>query len=925
MATTNIINAVFGSGICAVTTSAFRANYGMKLRFSGIDLPTAFEVDFSNYDVMGRDSITAIGQNNEVQIPDDLWDSGLNIYAYVYLHPTDDSGVTVYTVTIPVLGRPNRTEEQPTPHEQTLIEQAISALNDAVEQTAADVVAADASASAAAQSEANAATSERSAAASAGAALASQNAAESASQSATESATNASESAQNAAQSASTAAESATNAQASAEQAEQSAQSISGDVERAEQAATTATGKATEAATSATTANGAAQTATGKAANAEESATAAANSATAAATSASNAAASATAAQTAQTAAETAQGKADDAQAAAEAAAASIDPDTLVKKTELENYARIDGSYETMTVGNAEQLVATVGVDDNSPYNFRTSGGSVDIGDRETVNAVVGGTVAWNQLLRNGNFADNSVWLANTVTLSIANNIATFTRSDLTSTGRITANRNNAAQPYIANHKYLITGEINVPALTAQKIALRYAAKDIVSLHPDDVVLNAWNRLSTIFTQEADSPNTYLQIYDYRTVDEGDGLNSVQARNCMVIDLTALFGSTIADYIYSLEQSTVGAGVAYFRKLFPKDYYEYNAGELLSVNTSQHKMVGFNAYNPETGTAHVVGGMQYQITGAYTALSLDGETVTPDASGFFTPSANGTLAVTGGNSSTTCIHRVWSGYRNGEYEPYQEWVYPLDSSLTLRGIPKLDASNNLYYDGDTYAPDGTVTRRYGVVDLGTLTWVYNGSWFQSASAVPDAKMTAVGSHYTRITIDSTETSFNGATSSSFSQYGISGSGSIRVSQSGYSGLTNEEFKAAMNGVYIIYELATATTETATPYTQIQSVDDFGTEEYTDYAYENGDRDVAIPVGSNTLYPANLRDKLQHLPDLASADGYYMIQQSNNEMSLVLFRIPQASGLADGTYTLKATVASGTPTYTWVSDTAESEG
>ena len=191
MANTNIINAVFGSGICAVTTSAFRANYGMVLRFSGIDLPTAFEVDFSNYDVMGRDSITAIGQNNEVQIPDDLWDSGLNIYAYVYLHPTDDSGVTVYTVTIPVLGRPNRTDETPTPHEQTVIEQAISALNDAVEQTAADVETTTANAQAAAQSEANAATSERAAAASASAALASQNAAESAAQSATDAATSA--------------------------------------------------------------------------------------------------------------------------------------------------------------------------------------------------------------------------------------------------------------------------------------------------------------------------------------------------------------------------------------------------------------------------------------------------------------------------------------------------------------------------------------------------------------------------------------------------------------------------------------------------------------------------------------------------------------------------------------------------------------
>jgi pyruvate/2-oxoglutarate dehydrogenase complex dihydrolipoamide acyltransferase (E2) component len=307
MANSNIINAVFGSGICAVTTSAFRANYGMVLRFSGIDLPTAFEVDFSNYDVMGRDSITAIGQNNEVQIPDDLWDSGLNIYAYVYLHPTDDSGVTVYTVTIPVLGRPNRTEEEPTPHEQSVIEQAISALNDAVEQTAADVASADASASAAAQSEANAATSERAAAASAGAALASQNAAESAQRSATESASGAAESAESAA----TSAESAYN-----------------DVERAEQAATTATNKATEAATSATTANGAAQTATGKAAQAEQSATAAANSASAAATSASNAAASATAAQTAQTAAETAQGRAEQAAQSVSASAAQIAQNT---------------------------------------------------------------------------------------------------------------------------------------------------------------------------------------------------------------------------------------------------------------------------------------------------------------------------------------------------------------------------------------------------------------------------------------------------------------------------------------------------------------------------------------------------------------------------------------------------------------------
>ena len=134
----------------------------------------------------------------------------------------------------------------------------------------------------------------------------------------------------------------------------------------------------------------------------------------------------------------------------------------------------------------------------------------------------------------------------------------------------------------------------------------------------------------------------------------------------------------------------------------------------MSVKTSAHQMVGFNAFNPTTGTARLVGGMQYQITGTYTALSLNGATITPDASGYFTPSANGTLTVTGGNSTDTCVHIVWDGERDGDYEAYQKWTYPLDSDLELRGIPKLDASNNLYYDGDTYEDDGTVTRKYGI-------------------------------------------------------------------------------------------------------------------------------------------------------------------------------------------------------------------
>ena len=39
-------------------------------------------------------------------------------------------------------------------------------------------------------------------------------------------------------------------------------------------------------------------------------------------------------------------------------------------------------------------------------------------------------------------------------------------------------------------------------------------------------------------------------------------------------------------------------------------------------------------------------------------------------------------------------------------------LYPFDSTIELRGLLKLDANNNLYYDGDEYTADGTVKRKY---------------------------------------------------------------------------------------------------------------------------------------------------------------------------------------------------------------------
>lgn len=419
--------------------------------------------------------------------------------------------------------------------------------------------------------------------------------------------------------------------------------------------------------------------------------------------------------------------------------------------------------------------------------------------------------------------------------------------------------------------------------------------------------------------------------------------------NVNVIDLTQMFGSTIADYIYSLETATAGAGVAWFKKLFPKDYYAYNAGQLISVKTSAHNTVGFNQWDEqwESGYYNDADGLPasnatrirtknrikvFPSTTYYVKVPdrvqlfyydkddnfisttnwLNSTTFTTPANAYY---LRFYLVGTTTYGNNVCINLSWSGYRNGEYEPYEKHEYALDSDIELRGIPKLDSANNLYYDGDEYEDDGTVDRKYGIVDLGTLDWYTSTNNFY-------AELAGVKRPSTWVTVPNILCSMympSGADPIALGTadkvIGITPTADrVTIRDTAYADAV--AFKTAMSGVYLVYELATPTTEEADPYQQIQICDDFGTEEFVDT------RTVPIPVGHETRYPANLRDKLQHLPDLADADGYYMIQQSNNDMSLVLFRIPQAPS-EDGEYTLKATVSGGTPTYTW--ESTESEG
>ena len=137
MSITNIIEIKFNGNRMAFVDSEYRLDSGMYLKFMDIDLPEAYQVHFANR--QHGATFESIGNADGVRIPDDVWTSKEPIFAWIYLHPTEDSAVTKYEVRIIKKIRadlPNGVE--PTPYEQTVIDEAISALNTAVEKTSAD-------------------------------------------------------------------------------------------------------------------------------------------------------------------------------------------------------------------------------------------------------------------------------------------------------------------------------------------------------------------------------------------------------------------------------------------------------------------------------------------------------------------------------------------------------------------------------------------------------------------------------------------------------------------------------------------------------------------------------------------------------------------------------------------------------------------
>lgn len=309
--------------------------------------------------------------------------------------------------------------------------------------------------------------------------------------------------------------------------------------------------------------------------------------------------------------------------------------------------AKKDGRYPLMNVGSADNL--TGGNRVSREFTEDTSGGTDDIADGIVqIEKVKGNTIVWNQ----NYYKENGTITLYGISYSINDGIITASGTAIT-TSYLTYKFD-----YVVGHKYFINGCPDGGSSLTHEIVV--GGQTSVRLRDSN---------GLIFTNKS---GNYLNIQ----IAKDNSVNNLIFIP-QIFDLTLMFGA-------GNEPSTV----AEFKKMFPLDYYDYNEGEIISLNHTGIKTVGFNAYNHSTGKAYVIGGKQYQITGAYSSIAEGDAAVTPDSDGLFTPTKNGELTITGGDSTTTCVHLVWSGKRNGEYEEHWEETRDIDvASIMYQGSP----------------------------------------------------------------------------------------------------------------------------------------------------------------------------------------------------------------------------------------------
>lgn len=626
-----------------------------------------------------------------------------------------------------------------------------------------------------------------------------------------------------------------------------------------------------------------------------------------------------------------------------EAADAKVTGDDIrALQSDMANKANKDGSYDTMNVGTAENLTpysADAGVEQDIAFNMQGAGcgngeTQVDTGSYCQLKEKRGHSVAVNQKVPNADFSDgmNDWQTSDLASYSASGGICTFTAS--ASGGRIV---NGNIGGVLDGHKYLGLAEIKLTtATTSVNIELRGGS---LITGAGTQATTAWQTLVSIFSPTAYG-SAYIRVIDYRA----SGWDAIEVKSFYLIDLTQWFGSNDNIPAYLLSH--------------PEDFGRYykgslalNAGTLVNADGGVLKTIGRNQWNEQwkNGYFDADTGAFYE-SGANNLAPADYIAVIPNTQyAIYQPTASQpqiycydinkaflgriTGISTGAGTFTTpsncgfikfCVFTYTPGsynndvtislYYEGESGYSEHYAYEELASINT-GSETLRSAGSAY---DSKTPDGTITRRIGVVNLGTLNWIratsYTNPLFYVVSISGRKNATPIlCDKYASIGTSGMADFGNYAPNNSCAYHPIDGI--IFIRDDAYTDAAT--FKAAMDGVYLYYELATPTTESGTSYAETVTIDDFGSMQF---ANTNG-----VPQGNLIFYPVDYKAFLDTAYNELDGDATQIAQKGNlasgdpetikGVVDYINAKIP-APPASDGAYKLTVTVSSGVATYSW---------
>lgn len=585
-------------------------------------------------------------------------------------------------------------------------------------------------------------------------------------------------------------------------------------------------------------------------------------------------------------------------------------------KTKID-LAQVNGSYETLHCGSATiAFVAdnlspysdSSGNDQDDPFLFQATGTA----NNEDPDAIAGSyfqlkekrgnTVIVNQMVADNNFQSTSGW-------NSTSELVTFSASDGVLHAELNGTYTYVWKRYntIVGHKYLMICDCRATQGTLSNcFGDKYYS----------VSSSSWG---TYFTIE-EASGSYIELDVLR---RGSYANTVigDAKNLRIIDLTKWFGSN--DLIPAYLLANPETWLNYFQGSIA-----YNAGTLTNANSRYLETFGRNQFNKTSATSgkNIDSDNGNPVDNASTTVS-DYIRVVPNTTLYFKNVYPASInygvfwydedksfikceTVNNGSGTKTapsnaiyvrvvirnaevdsCVVSIYYSGESGydQYYPYEELANVDTGTETLRSAGSIV---------DSKAPDGTITRRVGTVDLSTLTWTTSESYPNTyVASLADMKI-------------------NSNANMLCDKYSISSARKGRESiEQGYIAQVGRNDLAQLivgstsspTGT-LYYELATPTTEAGTTFDENVASNDFGSMLWA--SPNNG-----VPQGALIFYPSDYKAFVDTLYNYASgAPSNLALKDYVDALTPAL-----SPSSEDGTYVRKAVKSGSTINYTWVKE------